>query len=153
RASGRRIGRDGSHPAPGRTSGCGRPFAARPRRLPPPDGAAPQWIPRDRAGAAPGRRRSRVCHLFTAHSGTRGQRAGLAPRHGNRALFERRKEDIMTTTVANIATERKLDYFVKDLSLAEWGRKEIRLAEQEMPGLMALREEHRAAKPLAGQRI
>src|ERR687892_744886 len=59
----------------------------------------------------------------------------------------------MTTTVANIATERKLDYFVKDLTLAEWGRKEIRLAEQEMPGLMALREEHGAAKPLAGQRI
>ena len=36
----------------------------------------------------------------------------------------------MTTTAA---TEEKLDYFVKDLSLAEWGRKEIRLAEQEMP--------------------
>jgi adenosylhomocysteinase len=61
----------------------------------------------------------------------------------------------MTTTTA--ATERKpasaQDYFVKDLTLAEWGRKEIRLAEQEMPGLMALREEYRAAKPLAGQRI
>src|SRR3569832_1840831 len=42
---------------------------------------------------------------------------------------------------------------VKDLSLAEWGRKEIRLAEQEMPGLMALRAEHGADKPLAGQRI
>src|SRR5918997_4865083 len=44
-------------------------------------------------------------------------------------------------------------YKVKDLSLAEFGRKEIRLAEQEMPGLMALRKQHGAAKPLAGARI
>src|ERR1043166_10328182 len=44
-------------------------------------------------------------------------------------------------------------YKVKDLSLAEFGRKEIRLAEQEMPGLMALRKQHGAAKPLAGTRI
>jgi adenosylhomocysteinase len=42
---------------------------------------------------------------------------------------------------------------VKDLSQAEWGRKEIRLAEVEMPGLMALREEFGAQKPLAGARI
>ena len=42
---------------------------------------------------------------------------------------------------------------VADLQLAELGRKEIRLAEQEMPGLMALRERHRAAKPLAGAKI
>src|SRR3989449_10302465 len=42
---------------------------------------------------------------------------------------------------------------VKDLSLAEFGRKEIRLAEQEMPGLMALRKQHGAKKPLAGARI
>src|SRR5215475_8320682 len=42
---------------------------------------------------------------------------------------------------------------VKDLSLAEFGRKEIRLAEQEMPGLMALRKQHSAARPLAGARI
>src|SRR5207249_9311184 len=44
-------------------------------------------------------------------------------------------------------------YRVKDLSLAEFGRKEIRLAEQEMPGLMALRHQHRGQKPLAGARI
>src|SRR5262244_776277 len=44
-------------------------------------------------------------------------------------------------------------YKVKDLSLAEFGRKEIRLAEQEMPGLMALRAQHGAKKPLAGARI
>src|SRR5688500_5659463 len=42
---------------------------------------------------------------------------------------------------------------VKDLSLAEYGRKEIRLAEQEMPGLMALRRQHGAKKPLAGARV
>ncbi|MFZ9586791.1 MAG: adenosylhomocysteinase [Crocinitomicaceae bacterium] len=44
-------------------------------------------------------------------------------------------------------------YKVKDISLAEWGRKEIKLAEAEMPGLMSLREEYGATKPLAGARI
>src|ERR687888_1982658 len=44
-------------------------------------------------------------------------------------------------------------YKVKDLSLAEFGRKEIRLAEQEMPGLMAIRERYAAKKPLAGMQI
>ena len=44
-------------------------------------------------------------------------------------------------------------YKVKDLSLAEFGRKEIRLAEQEMPGLMALRERYKGQNPLAGARI
>src|SRR5262249_33044560 len=42
---------------------------------------------------------------------------------------------------------------VQDLSLAEFGRKEIRLAEQEMPGLMALRKQYEGKKPLAGARI
>jgi len=42
---------------------------------------------------------------------------------------------------------------VRDLSLAEWGRREIHLAESEMPGLMALRERYRSAKPLQGARI
>jgi len=45
------------------------------------------------------------------------------------------------------------DYKVKDLTLAEWGRKEISMAEDEMPGLMALRAEFGASKPLAGARI
>src|SRR5436309_12500793 len=44
-------------------------------------------------------------------------------------------------------------YKVKDLALAEFGRKEIRLAEQEMPGLMALRTQHGGTKPLAGARV
>ena len=45
------------------------------------------------------------------------------------------------------------DYKVKDISLAEWGRKEIAIAETEMPGLMALREEYGNTKPLDGARI
>ncbi|MDA0193767.1 MAG: adenosylhomocysteinase [Bacteroidetes bacterium] len=50
-------------------------------------------------------------------------------------------------------TETYLKYKVKDISLAEWGRKEIRLAEAEMPGLMALREKYGKEKPLTGSRI
>src|SRR6476620_8441518 len=45
------------------------------------------------------------------------------------------------------------DFHVRDLSLAEWGRKEIDIAEQEMPGLMALRATYAPQKPLAGVRI
>src|SRR5580698_317135 len=45
------------------------------------------------------------------------------------------------------------DFKVKDMSLAEWGRKEISMAEDEMPGLMAIREEFGASKPLKGARI
>ncbi|MFM9949842.1 MAG: adenosylhomocysteinase [Saprospiraceae bacterium] len=51
------------------------------------------------------------------------------------------------------AIEKKLSFKVKDISLAEWGRKEIELAEAEMPGLMALRQEYGATKPLKGARI
>lgn len=50
-------------------------------------------------------------------------------------------------------TTEKLAYKVKDISLADWGRKEIRLAEAEMPGLMSLRTEFGASKPLTGARI
>lgn len=54
-----------------------------------------------------------------------------------------------------VTTETKttLKYKVKDMSLAEWGRKEIKLAEAEMPGLMALREKYGKEKPLKGARI
>lgn len=45
------------------------------------------------------------------------------------------------------------DYKVADLSLADWGRKEISIAEHEMPGLMSIRRKYAAAKPLAGVRI
>ena len=48
---------------------------------------------------------------------------------------------------------RKTDYKVKDMSLAEWGRKEIAIAEKEMTGLMAVRQKYAASKPLQGVRI
>jgi adenosylhomocysteinase len=57
----------------------------------------------------------------------------------------------------SVATKPNIDlslpYKVKDMSLAEWGRKEIRLAEAEMPGLMSLRAEYGGTQPLAGARI
>ena len=55
----------------------------------------------------------------------------------------------MTTT----APPRPADFKVADLSLAEFGRKEIRLAEHEMPGLMSIREEYAERQPLKGARI
>ena len=53
----------------------------------------------------------------------------------------------------SVATDTRPAYKVKDIALAEWGRKEIQLAEAEMPGLMSLREEFGASKPLKGARI
>jgi len=53
----------------------------------------------------------------------------------------------------NAAVKSNPDFLVKDLSLADWGRKEIRIAETEMPGLMAIREEFAARQPLRGARI
>jgi len=63
-----------------------------------------------------------------------------------------------TATVAEHAFQLarnagRLPYKVADLGLAEWGRKEIRLAEDEMPGLMALRKRYHGKKPLAGARV
>lgn len=55
--------------------------------------------------------------------------------------------------MANASVEKFEKYKVKDMSLAEWGRKEIKLAEAEMPGLMALRKEYGKAKPLKNARI
>ncbi len=54
----------------------------------------------------------------------------------------------MATAVTNTP-----DYIVADMALADWGRKEIRIAETEMPGLMAIREEYAASQPLKGARI
>jgi len=58
----------------------------------------------------------------------------------------------MSTTAA-VSIDFSLPYKVKDISLAEWGRKEIRLAEAEMPGLMAIRAEYGPSQPLRGARI
>src|SRR6187551_272291 len=61
-----------------------------------------------------------------------------------------RKNDMTTATAKKPAFN---DYIVKDISLAEFGRKEISLAETEMPGLMATREEYGPKQPLKGARI
>jgi adenosylhomocysteinase len=53
----------------------------------------------------------------------------------------------------NAVTDLKQDHVVADLGLADWGRKEIRIAETEMPGLMAIREEYARSQPLKGARI
>jgi adenosylhomocysteinase len=53
----------------------------------------------------------------------------------------------------SVATDARPKYKVKDIALAEWGRKEIQLAEAEMPGLMSLREEFGTSKPLSGARV
>ena len=61
-----------------------------------------------------------------------------------------------TATLPKAPASRTTDkppYKVKDMSLAEWGRKEIEIAENEMPGLMALRDKYAATKPLKGARI
>ena len=56
---------------------------------------------------------------------------------------------VLEPTAARTAADRPA-FKVRDLSLAAWGRNEIRLAEQEMPGLMALRKRYAGQKPLAG---
>src|SRR5487761_2028454 len=53
----------------------------------------------------------------------------------------------------NAVVKPKIDYVIKDMGLADWGRKEIKIAETEMPGLMAIREEFAAGRPLRGARI
>ncbi|MBI5609950.1 MAG: adenosylhomocysteinase, partial [Deltaproteobacteria bacterium] len=63
----------------------------------------------------------------------------------------------MTATIATAssqtATSGRLPYKVADMSLAAWGRKEIMIAEKEMPGLMALREQYGPSQPLKVARI
>ncbi|MFV8834589.1 adenosylhomocysteinase [Aquisalimonas sp. APHAB1-3] len=53
----------------------------------------------------------------------------------------------------NAVVDSQNDYIVRDIGLADWGRKEIEIAETEMPGLMSVREEYRAKQPLKGMRI
>ncbi|HEX8372746.1 MAG TPA: adenosylhomocysteinase [Chthoniobacterales bacterium] len=56
----------------------------------------------------------------------------------------------MSTT---LSTRKANDYKVADITLADWGRKEIQIAEEEMPGLISIRKQYAAAKPLAGARV
>ncbi len=57
------------------------------------------------------------------------------------------------STLTKTSIDFGLKYKVADISQAEWGRKEIRLAEAEMPGLMSLREEYGPSQPLKGARV
>src|SRR4029079_17551410 len=81
--------------------------------------------------------------------GSGGQGTGVAARYGD-ARSANREEDWMTTTMNPAAGKAAIEHQVADLKLAEWGRKEILLAEQEMPGLMAVRKEYAATQPLKG---
>ena len=56
-------------------------------------------------------------------------------------------------TAAKKAAKSEHDYVVSDLSLADWGRKEIAIAQHEMPGLMAIRKKYAPSQPLKGARI
>ena len=53
----------------------------------------------------------------------------------------------------NAVSKTEQDFYIADPDLTAWGNKEIRIAETEMPGLMAIREEYAASKPLSGARI
>ena len=55
--------------------------------------------------------------------------------------------------MTELIIEEQLQYKIADISLAEWGRKEIEIAEKEMPGLMAIRDKYSKTKPLQGVRI
>src|SRR6267143_4827487 len=80
-----------------------------------------------------------------------GSLASLAPRNDGNWFQTQHSQDMnMTATAKKPAFT---DYIVKDISLAEFGRKEISLAETEMPGLMATREEYGPKQPLKGARI
>ncbi len=60
---------------------------------------------------------------------------------------------LASTAASTIASSGRLPYKVADMNLADWGRKEIMIAEKEMPGLMALREQYGPSQPLKGARI
>jgi adenosylhomocysteinase len=80
--------------------------------------------------------------------GENGQGRGAQGRRGG--LTDNQQENTMSSEPVAIQTA---DYKVKDISLADWGRKEMAIAETEMPGLMALREEYGDKQPLKGARI
>ena len=90
--------------------------------------------------------------MFIAGGGAsryRGRRQ-VCPR---KAMGHRPAQDCNCKSSGLIAHDGRDDYVVKDIGLADWGRKEIAIAETEMPGLMAIREEFGKAQPLKGARI
>src|ERR1043165_4725685 len=99
--------------------------------------------------------------VLQAGAADRRSRCGNAPESW---CFERRSDyntqpnfcafwKLLSTKGLPMPVAVEPDYKVKDMSLADWGRREIAIAETEMPGLMALREEYKGKKPLAGARI
>jgi adenosylhomocysteinase len=78
----------------------------------------------------------------------------FSPQRRSRTFFYfSRKGGVMNAVISKSTSLDSQDFLVADLSLADWGRKEIRIAETEMPGLMAIREEFAASQPLKGARI
>ena len=69
------------------------------------------------------------------------------------STFEQKQVNIALPTMSKVIKPEKLAYKVADISLADLGRREIQLAENEMPGLMSLRSKYSKSKPLAGARI
>src|SRR2546421_4968651 len=88
-------------------------------------------------------------------SGYRGRTAPppLGIEGGRRLALQRNRKLLTVTRRRFVPMTRRTDYVVKDIGLADFGRKEISIAETEMPGLMATREEYAAGQPLKGARI
>jgi adenosylhomocysteinase len=86
--------------------------------------------------------------LLHPYGTQRGCRLFYLPDYPNFAV-----NSLLTDLMIHTQNTKKAPYKVKDISLAAWGRKEIELAEAEMPGLMAIREEFKAQQPLKGARI
>src|SRR5690606_41036014 len=95
---------------------------------------------RDAVLGRPGVARKRPC-CYDTRAPVRA--AGLLATH---AFFSSHIEDPPMT--AKTATKAAADYRIKDIGLADWGRREIAIAETEMPGLMALRAEYGRSQPL-----
>src|SRR5688572_25570942 len=91
---------------------------------------------------------SPVKHGHKTLTDTNQQKPTIKPRPFDRAQGEKDGKN-----GKNGASKTGLEFRVADLSLAEWGRKEIMLAEQEMPGLMAVREEYAKRQPLKGLKV
>src|ERR1700731_2211591 len=82
-----------------------------------------------------------------------GMESGAPPCDRTLANMQISLYDPATFSGAVSMADAFTDFKVKDLSLADWGRKEISMAEDEMPGLMAIRGEFGKSKPLSGARI
>src|ERR1043165_8416753 len=98
------------------------------------------------------RRRVRVCSWQVQETATNCHPERSEQRERSLGMTLEREMGIAELIEQQTSTDRPA-FKVKDLSLAEFGRKEIRLAEHEMPGLMAIRDEYKGKNPLAGAKI